>query len=114
MRLVLSLDKTLIVLGDKIKGGFKYDVAAGAVGLAGTPSNLEWFPMTGGTVPTIDMSVSTLGADRGGYSGFVTEPDPLLIAPFTGSPFTNLAFTLNFSAAGSATVIARKWWAERS
>jgi len=112
--LILALDRTNITLGDLIKGGFEIDVTAGATGVSGVQADIEWFPTTGGTSPMYDMSASTIGTDDGGYTNLVLSPDPLAITAYTGSPFTNLALRIAFSAAGSATVIVRKFWAERT
>lgn len=112
--LIYTLNRTNIVTGDFIRGGLEIDVAPGATGLSGVGCDLEWFPSTGGTNPMYDMFASAVGTDVGGYSNFVLEPQALPIPAFTGSPFTNLALRVNFSAAGSATILVRKGWAERA
>ena len=113
--LLAVLDKGLFTPGDYINGGLEIDVAAGATGLGSVDASLEWFPTTGGTIPVFDMLDSTLGFDPGGYSDFVLESPRLWIVPgYTGTPFCNLVLRIRFRAAGSATVVTRKWWAERS
>ncbi len=78
-------------------------------------ANLEWFPASGGTPAVHDLFKRDIGSDDGGYAGILLEPPPLLIVPgFTSAPYTNLVLRIFFSAAGSATITTRKWWAERT
>lgn len=111
-KFTMALDRTIIQQGDVIRGGFELDIS-GASALQGASASLEWFPATGGTSPTFDLIESTVGLDAGGYSGLCLEPVPLLITPFTGNPFTNVAFRMTFNAAGGATAIIRKPWGFR-
>lgn len=113
--IVLPLATTHIAAGDLIRGGLEIDVADGATGLACVTANLEWFPASGRTPAVHDLFKSDIGTDDGGYAGLVLEPPPLEIVPgFTGVPYTNLVLRVFFSGAGSATVVSRKWWAERT
>lgn len=110
-----SLDRAGIVNGAIIRGGFEYDVVAGATGLACVFGDLEWFPGGGGTSPMYDFlppAATGWGNDTGGQVGLNVEPDPLVIGAFTGTPFTNLALRVQMNGAGTATIITRKWWAE--
>lgn len=106
--LIYTLNRTNIVNGSIVRGNIEVDVTAGATGFQGVSADLESFPTSGGPTATYDMFDSGLGTDPGGYAGFVLEPPPLIFGAFVGSPFTNLAIRLKFSAAGSATVLVRK------
>lgn len=110
-----SLDRTGIVNGALIRGGFEYDVVAGATGLACVYGDLEWFPASGGFGPLYDFlppAATGWGNDPGGGGTLLIEPDPLVIGAFTGTPFTNLALRVQMNGAGTATILTRKWWAE--
>jgi len=109
--LIFALFKNNIVPGSIVRGSIEVDVSA-ATGLQNVSANLESFPTSGGPTATYDMIDSTLGTDPGGYTNFVLEPPPLVFGNFVGSPFTNLAVRVKFSAAGSATILVRKGLAE--
>lgn len=111
----IALDRTGIVQGAIIRGGMEYDCAASATGLSNAYADSEWFPATGGTSPMYDFlppASTGWGSDTGGQTNLVMEPDAFVVPAFTGTPFTNIAFRVQMNAAGTATFITRKWWAE--
>lgn len=109
-----SLDRTPVALGGSVHGGLEIDVTQ-ATAVSGIYADLEWFPATGSTGPFYDL-IPPAGAfgviDTANMTNFVMEPDPMPITDFTGTPYTNLALNVSFNAAGSITLLTRKWWAE--
>lgn len=112
-KFTIALDKTLFTVGDIIRAGYELDIT-GASALQGASALLECFPSTGGPAPTFDMIESTVGLDPGGYTGLCMEPPAMLLTPYTGTPFTNIAFRMTFNGAGGATAVIRKPWGFRA
>lgn len=112
--LYMPLDRAPVVQGGFVHGGMEVDVSQ-ATNVQAIFADLEWFPATGSTGPFYDL-IPPSGAygniDTANMTNFVLEPDPMPITAFTGTPYTNLALNVSFSAAGSITFLTRKWWAE--
>lgn len=115
IQIEMPFNQSRIVVGDRIRSGWEIDVAAGATAFGGVEVLTEWYPQTGQTAFPIDGFVLPgSGVNLGGYAGYPSEPDPLPITPFTGTPWCNSRVRIPVGAGGSATVTLRKPIGERS